>query len=674
MVPGAVRDAMTEPLLVLAPHGRDAPVIASVLARSGLQAGVCADLSELVGQLDAAQAVVLTEEMLDGPALPQLLEWVGRQPPWSDLPFVVLVPSQAQASLQGRAVLQARADVIERLGNAVLLERPWNAESLGSAGRSAIRARRRQLAMRDLTQTLESRVGDRTRALAESEARFRAVFEGFPIWLFVVRVMPDRQFLFEGYNPAGERRTGLRNQDLAGRPPEAFMDAGQAAIVRAALERCRSSGTGVEFTEELSFPAGQGTFETTLTPMREGEGRIFRILGVVTDVTERNRLEMRLRQAQKLEAVGQLTGGVAHDFNNLLQVVLSGLTLMERVHEPGRRAQLADSVRRAAQRGGELTKRLLTVARRQSLKPKTLDLAAWLDDGAGELLARTLRGDIRTEIRLSQGLPPVHVDPEELELSLLNLAVNARDAMEGGGTLTIGAEVLKLDGSAAAEGLSGPFVRLSVGDTGVGMSPETLARVFEPFFTTKEVGKGTGLGLAQVYGFAKQSGGGVRLQSEEGLGTTVSLLLPVAKDATRQAHVSEPETPEIPLLGVSVLVVEDDDEVAALVVDMLMQLGQRPTRVATAAAALGALADDRPVDLLFTDVLMPGGMDGLALAREAGRRRPGLPVLLTTGYSGGGPAAAPLGVPVLRKPYRIDELAAALQRVLAHTRTDLVPP
>ena len=328
-------------------------------------------------------------------------------------------------------------------------------------------------------------------------------------------------------------------------------------------------------------------------------------------------------------------------------------------------------MRRAAQRGGELTKRLLTVARRQALRPEAVDLAAWMTEGAGDLLARTLRGDIRTELRFPPGLPPVEVDPGELELAVLNLAVNARDAMEHGGTLTVSAEAAMLDGSVASEGLSGPYVRLSVSDTGTGMSPETRARVFEPFFTTKEVGKGTGLGLAQVYGFAKQSGGGVRLVSAPGAGTTVSLLLPVALHAVIPAApepVHETPTPT----AATILVVEDDDDVAALVVDLLRQLGHQPTRVSTAAAALGALADGRPLDLLFTDVLMPGGMDGLSLAREVGRRRPGLRVLLTTGYTGG-PAATPAGLPVLRKPYRLDELAEALRRVLREGPAALGP-
>ena len=479
-----------------------------------------------------------------------------------------------------------------------------------------------------------------------------------------MQVTEEGTFRLEGFNPAGERRLGLSNAVVAGLSPEALVDAPQAAVLTRELTRCMQEGRSVDFGAEFRFPSGMRTFDVTLTPMRDGTRRIDRLLGVARDVTDRNLLETRLRQSQKLEALGQLTGGVAHDFNNLLQVVLSGLTLMERVQDPARRAQLADSVRRAAQRGGELTKRLLTVARRQSLRPQPTDLARWFGEGAGELLRRTLRGDIRTELHVAPGLPLVAVDPAELELAVLNLAVNARDAMPEFGTLTITAEPVLLDGSAAADGLQGRFVRLSVTDTGSGMSADTQARVFEPFFTTKEVGKGTGLGLAQVYGFAKQSGGAVRLRSGLGEGTTVSLLLPVTDQVPAAVAGAAGSNAPAQGYGASILVVEDDDEVAALVVDMLEQLGHAPTRVATAAAALDRLADGRPVDLLFTDVLMPGGMDGLALAREAARRRPGTRVLLTTGYTGGGTLGTPLGVPLLRKPYRLDELAAMLAKVL----------
>ncbi len=654
------------PVLILAPRGRDAEVISQVLARVGVAATSHGDLAALVAGVEDCGAVVVTEEALGGPDLGLLLDAVAAQPTWSDLPFLVLATKQPGPRAPNQVA------TLERLGNAMLLERPLNAESLASAARTALRARNRQLAVRDLNATLEARVRERTEALAASEAQARAVFEGFPECMFVVRVAQDGAFLFEAANPAAGRIAGLATAAIYGRPACTFMPEPDADTINAQFRQCADDAGGLTFTAELHFPKLTGTFETTLTPLRNAAGRIDRLLAVFRDVTARNAMELRLRQAQKMEAVGQLTGGVAHDFNNLLQVVLSGLTLVERVQEPARRAQLLESVRRAAQRGGELTKRLLTVARRQSLRPEAIDLGAWLADGGGELLIRTLRGDIRTELRVPPGLPPVEADPDELELAVLNLAVNARDAMPGGGTLTIAADSVALNGRADPDGLDGRFVRLSIADTGAGMSEAIQARVFEPFFTTKGVGEGTGLGLAQVYGFARQSGGGVRLNSRLGQGTTVALLLPVSKAAVATpAPMPEAVAPPA-VLGAAVLVCEDDDDVAALVVDMLAQLGHTPTRVSTAAAALGALADGRAVDLLFTDVLMPGGMDGLTLAREACRRRPGLPVLLTTGYTGAGAAAVPLDVPLLRKPYQVQDLAEALQAILALTPVEAV--
>jgi PAS domain S-box-containing protein len=425
------------------------------------------------------------------------LDWVEHQRPWSDLAFIVLA---AKLTIHRPA---AHRSVLEALGNAVLLERPLNADSLASAARVALRARRRQLALRDLTDTLETRVAERTQALAESEERFRATFEGFPEDLFVVCATEDGRFIYEDLNPSAQRRMGVAAAQVRGRPVEEFLPGEVGSEMLAQFAYCATRRTSVTFTENIAYPSGEGTFEITLTPMQGDFGRAVRLLGLSRDVTERNRLEERLRTAQKLEAVGQLTGGVAHDFNNLLQIVLSGLTLIERIADPARRAKVLDSVRRAAQRGGELTKRLLTIARRQSLNPEPIDLGAWLGDGAAELLARTLRGDIRVEVQVPDGLPPVEVDAAELELALLNLAVNARDAMPEGGTLTLSAEVLEVDEITDPDELSGTFVRLAVADTGIGMSADVQARVFEPFFTTKEVGKGTGLGLAQVYGFAR---------------------------------------------------------------------------------------------------------------------------------------------------------------------------
>ena len=383
-------------------------------------------------------------------------------------------------------------------------------------------------------------------------------------------------------------------------------------------------------------------------------------------MAERAKVEDSLRQAQKLEALGQLTGGVAHDFNNLLMVVSSGLQLLERQTDPQRRRSTAAAMQRAVERGAGLTRQLLTFARRQSLQPQPLDLGAQVR-GMLDMLERSLRGDIEVVLTLSDDLWVVEVDPGELELVILNLAVNARDAMPEGGRIEIHTE--NVPGLAFNE-LQGDYVSLSIADTGAGMSPEVQARIFEPFFTTKEVGKGSGLGLPQAYGFAKQSGGTIQIGSELGRGTTVRLLLP----RSAKPVAARPDTPDAPAApgtaaGRQVLLVEDDGEVAALTADMLAQLGYGVTRAASATDALGAIANGRNVDVVLSDIMMPGGMSGVQLAHEIRRRRPDMPVVLTTGYPGTDARRAEAeGIPLVPKPFRLEDLAATLGSVLGGKR------
>ncbi|NPU65639.1 response regulator [Bradyrhizobium sp. 83012] len=383
------------------------------------------------------------------------------------------------------------------------------------------------------------------------------------------------------------------------------------------------------------------------------------------EMAERARVEETLRQAQKIEAIGRLTGGVAHDFNNLLMVISGGLDMLDRQADPERRRRLMDGMIQAAQRGASLTRQLLAFSRRQELTPEPVDIARQIG-GMRELLDRSLRGDVHVQFDFPDTLWPVEVDPGELELVVLNLAVNARDAMPSGGTIMVRAENLS---NWKDDEIAGDYVRLSVIDTGTGMTDEVRLRVFEPFFTTKDVGKGSGLGLAQVYGFVKQSRGTVSIESELGRGTTIALYLPRSAHAAsrHQQHLVDLHRPR-PRHGDEgrVLLVEDDEEVATLVSEMLRQLGFEVTRAASAAAALGALADGRAVDLVFSDVMMPGGMNGVELAREIQRRRGDMPILLTSGYSGAAVhAAREAGVRILPKPYRIDELAAAIDAAKA---------
>jgi signal transduction histidine kinase/ActR/RegA family two-component response regulator len=383
-----------------------------------------------------------------------------------------------------------------------------------------------------------------------------------------------------------------------------------------------------------------------------------------TQMTERARIEESLRQAQKMEAIGLLTGGVAHDFNNLLMVIIGGLEMLDRQRDPARRLMLVGGMRQAAQRGAALTRQLLAFSRRQPLESQPVDLARRIA-GMRELLDRTLMGESHLELEFPEGLWPVQIDPAELELAVLNLAVNARDAMPKGGTIRIRAEnIVGLE----QEGLVGDFVRLAIIDSGTGMPPEVKEHVFEPFFTTKDVGKGSGLGLAQVYGFAKQSGGGVTIETEVGRGTSVILLLPRAQElpaVVANNLIDLGERLQARIEAGSVLLVEDNDDVAALVSEMLHELGYRITRVASARAALDTLSSMRRVDVVFSDIMMPGDMNGVDLAREIRAAKPEIPVLLTSGYSqAAGQRAEDEGFRVLPKPYHLPELASALKLVM----------
>jgi signal transduction histidine kinase/CheY-like chemotaxis protein len=371
------------------------------------------------------------------------------------------------------------------------------------------------------------------------------------------------------------------------------------------------------------------------------------------EVSERQKAESALVHAQKMEAIGQLTGGVAHDFNNLLMVISSGLRLLATRDDEAKRAAIVSAMQQAVDRGAGVTKQLLAFSRRQRLSPEVMLVHERLQNLL-PLLERSLREDITLAIDVRSDDLAVKADPGHFDLCILNLAVNARDAMPKGGSLTLRVE-------RAAHGEQ-TLAAIRVIDTGSGMTPEVQARAFDPFFSTKEVGRGTGLGLSQVYGFALQSGGACEIDSELGRGTTVSLLLPLTTEAVAQ---SRPKAADASEGAGTVLMVEDDETVSAMVGEMLSDLGYTVMRAASAREALETLANGRAdVDVVFSDIIMPGGMSGIELARELKRLRPDLPVLLTTGYGGHDETTAH-EFPVLRKPYAREDLAAALSRVMA---------
>ena len=430
----------------------------------------------------------------------------------------------------------------------------------------------------------------------------------------------------------------------------------------------------------MATKLGQGDLGARIPePHPRGElGALMGLLNRTAESLESQRaaiehLDRQLRQSQKMEAVGQLTGGVAHDFNNLLTVILGNAELMaEAVRDRPQLAKMVEMTARAAERGAELTQRLLAFSRRQPLDPRPVDVNR-LVAGMDPMLRRTLGEHVEIERVQGAGLWTAMVDPGQLENAILNLSLNARDAMPNGGRLTIETANAHLDAAYAAsqgEVEPGQYVMVAVSDTGTGMDAATMERAFEPFFTTKDVGKGSGLGLSMVYGFAKQSRGHVRLYSEPGQGTTVKLYLPRADGADQPG--ARASAAAAPARGSGrILLVEDDDLVRENAAGQLAGLGYEVVVAKSGPEAFAVLEKDGAFDLLFTDIVMPGGMNGRELAERARALRPGLPVLFTSGYTENAivhHGRLDRGVELLAKPYRLQDLAAKVRAVLERAR------
>jgi PAS domain S-box-containing protein len=410
-------------------------------------------------------------------------------------------------------------------------------------------------------------------------------------------------------------------------------------------------------------------WQNHFVPQLGPNGEVLGFFSIVYDLTEQKRLEARLMQAQKMEAIGQLTGGIAHDFNNLLGVVIGNLQLLDRsVAETPTLARKVHTAMRAAARGADLTRRLLAFARRQILAPAVLDLNRQLS-GLSELVQRTIGESIEVRMIQAHDLWHTSADPGQFENAILNLSINARDAMPQGGRLTVRTQNVTLDAKFCSDYPSiepGDYVAISVNDNGVGMDAEVLKRAFEPFFTTKESGKGSGLGLAMVHGFAEQAGGIASVESTAGVGTTVTIYLPRSQEA--QSDREDTIVTRVAPGGTeTILVVEDDADLRDTVVTALSQLGYRALSAANGAAAVRILSGPERIDLLFSDVMMPGGMLGPALAKRARELRPDIDVLFTTGYADNAVLAGTAGLTssdVIHKPYRNEDLAMRIRHVL----------
>jgi signal transduction histidine kinase/CheY-like chemotaxis protein len=380
------------------------------------------------------------------------------------------------------------------------------------------------------------------------------------------------------------------------------------------------------------------------------------------EIAEREKAQESLREAQKLEAIGRMAGGIAHDFNNLLTVVQGNAEILQDSALDEDDMQAVKAIDRAAERGSRLVRQILTFSRRQALTSEVVDLRRRSEE-LSEMLGRAVRGDVRLIVSLAEDLWPVECDVGELEIALMNLCVNARDAMPKGGLVRVEGHNRTLEAAARhPTGLAGEFVVLTVADTGAGIAPENIKKVFEPFFTTKDIGKGTGLGLSQVYGFAQQTGGMAIIDSKLGEGTTVTLYLPRAK-AEAAAEVSSGRQPIAHATG-SVLLVEDDDDVAAVARNMLKLIGYRADHARDGATALALLLSGQKYDAIFSDIIMPGGMSGLDLARKVRQHFPGLPILLSSGFARVTGEVYREGFDIIAKPYSADLLAEALRRTI----------
>jgi PAS domain S-box-containing protein len=527
--------------------------------------------------------------------------------------------------------------------------------------------------LQQLNETLEQRVKERTLELLQSEARFRAYFDASPEYLYLLRVTPTGALVFEDVNPAGAELYGLQREQLIGRMPHEINSAEAAASIGSNARQSLQSGKTLRYEMTRAFSSRPNLIiDAIVAPMKtleEGGGLVL-ICG--RDLTEQRQMEEALRQSQKMDAIGQLTGGIAHDFNNLLAAVMGSLELMQGRIKQGRLNELdrfVHTAQVASKRAAALTHRLLAFSRRQTLSPTLTDLNR-LVKSMEELVRRTIGPQIELQVAETEALWMTPVDQNQLENALLNLCINARDAMPHGGRVTIETSNFVVDERMAREGdiSPGQYVTLSVSDTGTGMTPEVMSRAFEPFFTTKPIGSGTGLGLSMIYGFVRQSAGQVRIYSEIGRGSTVCIYLPrfLGENPSAEAATELEEAPRAKP-GEVVLVVDDEEAVRMLVMEVLKDLGYESLEAEDGASGLKILRTNTRIDLLVTDVGLPGGMNGRQLADAARSMRSDLKVLFITGYAENAVinhGHLEPGMQIMTKPFAMEALGTKIRAMI----------
>ena len=495
-------------------------------------------------------------------------------------------------------------------------------------------------------------------ALKESERHFRLLVNGVTDYALY---MLDPNGIVTNWNAGGLRIKGYSPEEIIGQHFSRFYSPADQAAGRPA----RALQLAVEndrYEEEGWRVRKDGTFfwaSVVIDPIRDDDNKLLGFAKITRDISERReaqlnleKIQRQLAESQKLDALGQLTGGVAHDFNNLLMVITGHVHMLKKIAgNDAKSLRAIQAIETATQRGASLTRQLLTFARRQSVNPQPIDLRDSIHS-VREVLDTGLGSAVQLRINLDDGIWPVMVDPAELETALVNLIINARDAMPNGGSVSVRASNAHIDNGTR----KGDHVAIEVKDTGVGIPPDIMGKVFDPFFTTKPIGKGTGLGLSQVHGFAHQAGGTVAVASELGKGTTFTVCLPRG-----QLGIAPAEAETRSIASGTVLLVEDNPDVATASADLLEQLGYSVRWVSDAEAALKELDRDG-IDLVFTDIVMPGKTDGLGLARAIKQKHPGVPILLATGYSEAA-RNAPADFSILRKPFRLHELSRALSEL-----------
>lgn len=677
-------DLATKPALVFAPQGRDAEVARALLEKAGISSIVCKELRDLENGLNENTALaVVTEDILLSSDLDGIRIRLANQPPWSDLPFIILTQRTSTREQPRDTALY------EVAGNVTLLERPFRAGTFISVARTAFKGRMRQFEARTRMEELaegEERLRIALRAgrmgswelelgtLSLTTSRFckglfgRDAEEAFTYDELIQSIYPDdRALMCDALQASVESAEDYAIECRIILPDSRL----RCVEIRARLVRGRADehprlvGVLADITDrkasEDNLRQTNEMLEARVTA-RTAELKAAHA-AVLEEIAQKEKAEEQLRQIQKMEMIGQLTGGVAHDFNNLLMAVLGNLELLrKRIPDDPKIMRLVSGAMQGAQRGAALTQRLLAFARRQDLKVEPRNIAD-LVRGIADLIERSAGNLVDVRLDLPPGLPLALVDANQIELAVLNLVVNARDAMPNGGILSITVDHLDVPATAPQPG--GPYVRLVISDTGYGMDAKTLEKATEPFFSTKELGKGTGLGLSMVHGLALQLNGSFRLTSEIGQGTRAELLLPVtARTADGKPAIVVPPNDET-IEKLKILVVDDDPLVVTSTVDMLEDLGHDVLEADSGDNALEIIRSTTSLDLLVTDYLMPR-MNGAQLAEAARTLRPQLPVLLATGYAELA-AGSDLDLPRIGKPYHQDQLAAEITKLLKRT-------